>query len=182
MKLTYFASAVLAVLVVLPAAHAEVKAACGTDGEVVSNTTFVHNGHQISVVTQSCPGFAQRRALERREPVLQEKRQLDICGYEATIECEDLGAEPLLASCLTLTDALEDLGTETFYSGPDTLTTFTDNAAPDCVYGFANPTADYYYVCYETVGELGWVVADDCYSYGGGYGVVGTEWYLEVYN
>ncbi|KAI0725666.1 hypothetical protein C8Q72DRAFT_797180 [Fomitopsis betulina] len=147
--------------------------ACGEGGEVLTNTTFTSKNKEVRVVTQACPGFVDRRSFEKRITSRNvQKRQDLICSYDASVLCEDLGAEPLLAGCNNLYEALTDYGTEEFAAPADTLTTFTTN--DECVFAFANPSAVDYDVCYETVGELGIAVADDCYSYGGGYGEVAS--------
>ncbi|EPS93689.1 hypothetical protein FOMPIDRAFT_1055758 [Fomitopsis schrenkii] len=164
---------------ILMPVFASAHVACGEGGEVFTNTTFTSKNKEVRVVTRACPGFVERRSLEKRVTSSNlQKRQDIICSYDASVLCEDLGSEPLLAGCDDLYDALADYGTEEFEAPADTLTTFTTN--DECVFAFANPSVVYYDVCYETVGELGLAVADDCYSYGGGYGEVASpDWYVE---
>ncbi|KZT73546.1 hypothetical protein DAEQUDRAFT_762005 [Daedalea quercina L-15889] len=183
MQFKLLSAVVLGALVTLPAAvSGNARVACGDGGEVITNTTFTANNKEFRVVTKACPGFVERRSLEKRvtsNNLL--KRQYSICSYEATVVCEDLGAEPLLSGCEDLYDALVDYGSEEFYAPSDTLTTFT--TSEDCIFAFANPSAYYYDVCYATVGELGLAVADDCFEYGGGVGEIASpDWYVEVYN
>lgn len=49
----------------------------------MTNTTFTSKNKEVRVVTQACPGFVERRSLEKRivSSNLQ-KRQYSICSYD----------------------------------------------------------------------------------------------------
>ncbi|CCM06601.1 uncharacterized protein FIBRA_08880 [Fibroporia radiculosa] len=197
MQLTWLSSAVFASFSLLSvvAATTSVKEACGTDGEVVSTNTIVHNNKEFQVTTRTCPGFAAlsknttTRSIAGRTAVPNEKRQLLTCNTDCTVECADIADQPLYDYCVTLTDALEDLDGEYFLAPAQTLTTFNDDGV--CEYAYANLDVIEYEVCYYDVGYNGFRVADECfsdypYSYtAGGYcvspEVYENDWILEVY-
>ncbi|KZT02430.1 uncharacterized protein LAESUDRAFT_730177 [Laetiporus sulphureus 93-53] len=181
MQLSWLSSMILTVLAVFHAVGTvNAKATCGTDGEVISNDTFVYNDKTYRMVTRTCPGIAARRSLESRSRLIR-PRQYDICSYDASIECADLTSDLSVASCIDLADALEDQGSANFALQSETSITFYTDYG-DCNYEIVNYSEDDLAVCYYIVGELGLTIDDDCGQIGGGYGYDDSDlWYLEVY-
>lgn len=71
---------------ILMPVFASAHVACGEGGEVFTNTTFTSKNKEVRVVTRACPGFVERRSLEKRVTSSNlQKRQDIICSYDGNI-------------------------------------------------------------------------------------------------
>ncbi|CCM06600.1 uncharacterized protein FIBRA_08879 [Fibroporia radiculosa] len=196
MQLTWFSVVVIASFVASAVRAApNVKEACGTDGEVISTNTFVHNEKEYSVTTRSCPGFASLRgnvtdtqSIAGRAAMPKQKRQLVNCNIDCSVECEDIADQATENACYVLSEAVQAQDPDYFIAPAQTLTTFSDGG--ECEYGYANLDVVEYEVCYEDIGNNGLRVAALCFDLDGiistgGYcvspEVADNDWILEVF-
>ncbi|KAJ6566054.1 hypothetical protein B0H19DRAFT_1373815 [Mycena capillaripes] len=177
--------------------------ACGPNANILSESSFTHNGADVKVATISCPRSDVRG---RGSLVNASKRQVvsqcDAVAHPCiAIECDFRPEQPSLLDCNDLTIALDALGIYFLHRFRHRLMNSINSANPilippstgvtialaTCTYVYVNLDTVEYSVCGSDIGTLGTDTTTDCVASSTSIAglcfspqVPGNNWFFDV--
>ncbi|KAJ7772368.1 hypothetical protein B0H16DRAFT_1513236 [Mycena metata] len=136
--------------------------ACGSNANILSESSFTHKGAEVKLTTISCPGSDVRGRSSLVNPTKpQVVSQCDAVANPCiSIVCDFRPEQPTLLDCNDLTIALEGLS-DPILIPPSTGVNATLGT---CTYIYVNLDTVEYSVCGSTFGTLSTETTTDCFG------------------
>ncbi|KAJ7445633.1 hypothetical protein FB451DRAFT_1292679 [Mycena latifolia] len=151
--------ALMSVLGLSVTASPALPTACGPNANVLSESSFTHEGAEVKLTTISCPGSDVRG---RSSLVNASKRQVSQCNTNSCsgISCNSAGVQPSISDCNSLTIALDGI------SSPILIPPGNGEIATlgTCAYIYINLDTVEYSLCASEWATLGIDTTTQCFT------------------